>query len=143
MPLDRREFITELRVSAAAASGMLIDHLKLKLGRPVVSGVAGALQVNAELVVDLTRVKFAAEGDRQAGAIDVAIYAGDPKGQIVGELRRRVDLRFPAEQLAQRIKSGLTINLIVPVTGDVRTLKAIVYDYGADLVGSVSAKVDR
>ena len=101
------------------------------------------MQVAAELSVDLTRVKFAADGDRQAGAIDVAVYAGDAKGQTVGELRRRVDLKFPPEQLAQRIKAGLTINLIVPVKADVRTLKAIVYDYGADLVGSASARVDR
>jgi hypothetical protein len=40
-------------------------------------------------------------------------------------------------------KGGLTINLIVPVKADVRTLKAIVYDYGADLVGSASARVDH
>ena len=56
---------------------------------------------------------------------------------------RRVDLRFPAEQFEQRIKTGLMINLIVPVKGDVRALKAIVYDFGADLVGSVSARIDR
>ena len=143
VPLDRREFITELRVSAAAATDQLVDHIKLKLGRPLVSRTAAAQQVEAELHVDLARVKFAVEDDRRAASIDVAVYAGDAKGQPVGELRRRVDLRFPAEQFEQRIKTGLTINLIVPVKGDVRALKAIVYDFGADLVGSASARVDQ
>ena len=143
VPLDRREFITELRVSAAAATDRLVDHIKIKLERPVVSTAAGGQQVAVDLQVDLTRVRFAPEGDRQAASIDVAVYAGDAKGQAVGELRRRVDLRFPAEQLAERLKTGLTVNLIVPVKSDVRVLKAIVYDYGADLVGSTSARVDR
>ena len=143
VPLDRREFITELRVSAAAATDQLVDHIKLKLGRPLVSQTAAAQQVEVELHVDLARVKFAVEDDRRAASIDVAVYAGDVKGQPIGELRRRVDLRFPAEQFEQRIKTGLTINLIVPVKGDVRALKAIVYDFGADLVGSASARIDR
>ena len=104
-----REFITELRVSAAASSAMLVDYIKLALGRPVVSGPAGAMQVAAELSVDLTaRVKFAADGDRQTGVIDVAVYAGDARP------RRLVNCdggstAFLPEQLAQRIKAGLTI----------------------------------
>jgi hypothetical protein len=76
--------------------------------------------------------------------VEVAIYASDAGGdnlKIVGETRRALDLKLTDETYEVVSKERFTRVFRVPVTGTPRYVKAIVYDYDADRVGSVMSPV--
>jgi len=136
---DRRQMVTFNRIRAAGEYFDVIDHIKLRLGKPVLSGN----EVSIDVTVDISRVHFVRQGVRQEAVLDIAMFCGDEKGQPVGDAQKSAELRFDDTAFARAQQQGTTFKMTVPVRGDVRSIKVIVYDYGADLVGSAVAKVSR
>ena len=75
------------------------------------------------------------------GALDVAVYVADAKQKPIGEALSRVDLSFSETAYRRSLESGAWFIVRVPLRGTAARVKAIVYDYGADLVGSTSAEL--
>jgi hypothetical protein len=136
---DRRQLITFSRIKAAAAHPVLIDHIKVKLGRPVSS----AGQVDVDVTVDISKVHFVQKADRWEADLDIAAYCGGVKDEPVGEASQRLELRLTEATYARAQKDGVNFRVQIPVRGLGATLKVIVYDYGADLVGSAGVRVPR
>ena len=142
IPLDRRQFVTVSRMDAAAALGRSIDHLKVTLAVPVVSP-GSAPRLSVDVTVDIHPVKFTVEADRQVAALDVALYCGDAKDIVVCESKGRVELKLTDAIRERMLREGTTFRLEAPLKGAPRTMKVIVYDFGADRVGTATAKVTR
>lgn len=68
--------------------------------------------------------------------LHVAIYCGDERQNVTGELRHLAALEFPAASFERVVETGVRIKLTVNTTGPVRHVKAIVYDSAADRLGS-------
>jgi VWFA-related protein len=141
VPLDRRQFVTSGRIDAAARYGGVVDHLKVTVKDTVVEGSGGTRALTAHLTVDISRVKFAREGELNIATLDVALYCGDDKEKVVGEARQKIDLKLTDALRESMLKDGTSFTSRVPLTGHPRVLKVIVYDYGADLVGTAVTKV--
>ncbi len=142
VPLDRREFITFSRIQAAAEYGGVIDHLKVALGRPLVTR-GDDQTVSIDVTVDISAVKFTPLDGRHAAALDVALFCGDDKQNLVCESRQRVDLNLTDSLREEMLRKGASFAVRAPFKGAPRVLKVIVYDYGADLVGTASAAISR
>jgi hypothetical protein len=84
-------------------------------------------------------LSFENANGRHAATLDVAIFCGDEDQEIVGELWRKVDLNFTDDTFARLKRERLEFEVTVPVSEIPRFVKAVVYDYGADLVGSSTA----
>jgi VWFA-related protein len=136
IPFDRQQFMTYSRiVSAGNYSGVMKDlPLDLKVAPPADPKAPGELQL--ELTVDVSRVKFTPEDDRQAGALEIAFFCGDGRENVVGELWQRVDLRLPEARYQRALKEGFTHTAKVPVDVMPNYVKAIVYDPNGDVLGS-------
>jgi hypothetical protein len=135
--LDRRQMVTFNRIRAAAEYVNVVNHIKITLGTPAVAGK----DLSVDVTVDVSKLKFVSQNGRQEAVLDVALFCGGEKDAPVGELQRRVELRFDPAAFARVQEKGTTFRLSVPVTGRAERIKVVVYDYGADLLGSAVAKV--
>lgn len=132
---DRREFLTYTRIAAAGGYDRDAPDIRLQLD---VTGNARAKTVTVRMQVDPSRLSFERTNGRHAVTLDVAIFCGDEDQEIVGELWRKVDLNFTDDTFARLQRERLEFEVTVSVTEVPRFVKAVVYDYGADLVGSSS-----
>jgi hypothetical protein len=141
VPLDRRQFLAHSRINAAARYDRIVDHIKVTLGRPSVGGGTGAQRVTVDVTFDVSRVAFTREGDRHVAAVDLAVFCADRRERPIGETWKRVDLNLNNASFERAMKEGMTVAVEVRVTDAPRYVKAIVYDFGSDLLGSAFAKI--
>lgn len=133
---SRREFLTYTRIAAAGGYRGDAEDIGLELA---VTGDARAKTVTVRMQVDPSRLSFENANGRHAVTLDVAIFCGDEDQEIVGELWRKVDLNFTDDTFARLKRERLEFEVTVSVSEIPRFVKAVVYDYGADLVGSSTA----
>jgi VWFA-related protein len=141
VPLDRRQFLTHSRINAAARYDRIVDHIKVTLGRPSVGGGTGAQRVVVDVTFDVSRIAFTRDGERHVAAVDLAVFCADRKQGPVGETWKRVDLDLTDESYERALKDGMTVAIEVNVSAPPRYAKAVVYDFGSDLLGSAFVKV--
>ena len=139
VPLDRRDFITFTRIRAAARFGRPIDHILVSLAQPPSAGADPNL-LDVEVKVDVSKLALPLTDGVRKGSLDVALYVGDAKQKPIGEALNRVDLSFTEAAYQRSLETGAWFVVRVPVRGAPRHVKAVVYDYGSDLVGSTSAE---
>jgi VWFA-related protein len=141
VPVDRREFLTFTRMSAAGRYTGELKDIALTLEAPVVVEDGTVLEVRGRL--DASRLKFASENGQLVGSLDIGIFAGDEKEQVIGETLKRIELKLTPEQHATLMKEGAPLNSRITISGVPRFVKMVVYDYAADLVGTAVATLPR
>jgi hypothetical protein len=77
--------------------------------------------------------------DRMA-SFDVAVFCLD-RQYLVGYVWRRIDMKLPDERYALFRESGVGFTVHVPIRRSANMVKAIVYDYAADRIGSAMPKI--
>jgi len=96
----------------------------------------GTSEIVVEATIDPARLSFKSVAGRHVGAIDVAIFCGDPREDVVGDAWQRIDLNLSEETFTRVQREGISHTAHVPVKARPRYVKIIVYDYAADLVGT-------
>ena len=94
-----------------------------------------------DVKIDPSRVSFTETGDRHVGALNISVFCGDAREKVVGELWNTMDLALTQETYDCFMRDGIPYTARVPLTGELRYVKVIVYDYAADLLGSVITRV--
>jgi VWFA-related protein len=142
VPLDRKAFITFNRVSAAAYNDRPMNDIPVKL-RAVVTGAGpgSAGEAVVEVTVDVSRIGFLSEADRRVASLDIDIFCGDDKENLVGETWEKADLRLFDATYQRLLKTGLVHTARIPLKDKPRYVKAVVYDYAADMLGSAVVTV--
>ena len=134
VPFDREKFLSYSRIAAAGRFVEAIHDI------PVTARLAPDQAVQSEIRVDATidsaKLKFTVEEGWHVGAIDVAIFCADSRENLVGYTWQKVDLRAREDVYQHLLKDGLPFNARIPVRAKPRYVKVIVYDYGADVLGS-------
>lgn len=133
IPFDRRQFMTYGRVAAAGNMTEALTDLK-------VSATAAYAKDTSEIVVKLSiaadRVAFEHANGKHAASLEVVFFAGTSKQTLVGEHWQAVDLDLTDANYETFKSRGLSYTQPVPVKGEPRFVKVIVYDYAADLTGT-------
>lgn len=140
-PMDQRAVATFSRISAAGSYDKEVRDLNVKASVSVVQGIAGTTMALVDMTIDAARVTLKEENGLRVGALNIAIFCGDPKENIIGQLWQRMDLKLGADTYQKYVSEGIPFTARIPVRGTLQYVKAVVYDYGADLVGSVIVKV--
>jgi len=135
---DRRTYLTENRIAAAGAYVDPLNDIRVEGTVAIVPPSPPApAQAVIDLTIDATRLSLASVDGRHVGSLSVALFCGDKKEAIVGELRQTLDLALGEETYERAMNEGLRHTARVPVKRLPRYVKVIVYDYGSDLLGSV------
>jgi VWFA-related protein len=141
VPFDRQQFLTYSRIAAAGNYRAEVSDIEVTLKEPVVQGEGAARHLFVEGTLHGSRIAFSRADDRHVASLDVAIFCGDASENLVGEMWRKVDLRLTDAMYQRFLQEGAALTLKVPLTGVPRYVKVVVYDYAADLLGTVVAKV--
>jgi hypothetical protein len=139
---DRKKYLTESRIAAAGYSTDDLNDIRVRLEAFVVPAVPPkAADVVIDLTIEASRLSLAAVDGRYIGSLNVALFCGDKNETLVGETRQTLDLALSEETYERTMREGLRHTVRVPVKRPPRYVKAVVYDYGSDLLGSVMVKV--
>ncbi len=141
VPVDRREFLTFTRMSAAGRYTGELKDIQITLDTPTTVDDGTVLEVHGRL--DASRVKFASEDGSMVASLDIGIFAGDEKQQVIGETMKRIELILTPEQHATLMKDGAPFNSRITISGVPKFVKVVVYDYAADLVGTAVATLPK
>jgi hypothetical protein len=141
VPLDKREFMSFTRVMAAGAFADRIEDLKLSIKALGVRGSGNAREIPVDVIVRPDRIAFADELGLKVAALDIALFALTKNGEAVGAQWRTVDLRLTPESYEKFLKEGAAFQLTIPLTNYPKQIKAILYNFTSDLLGSTTAMV--
>ena len=100
-------------------------------------GASGDVIVN--LKIDAARVSLQpTSSGHYAGSLQIQILCGDAKENVVGSVKDRLSLDLSEDARARALSGGIAYSARIPVTGQTRYVKAVVYDFGADLLGTAT-----
>lgn len=143
MPLDRRQFITYNRITAAGAYVGEIKDIEVTMKPPVVQGQAPSREIVLDVNLKSSRIAFADVDGRHVATLDIGIYCGDVKKQVVCDSLQRMDLKLSDESYQHFLQGGAGYTFRLPVTGDPAYVKVIVYDYASDVLGSAVQRLKK
>lgn len=141
LPFDRRRVLTYSRVAATAGYAEEVHDIKVQLKASSSEKTAEAREVVADLVIDPSRLGFSKVNGRNTASIEIAVFCGDGNDNALGHSWQTMELNLTDDRLQTFIRDGIHHTVTIPVTAPAKRVKVVVYDYAADLVGSVIAKV--
>ena len=74
-------------------------------------------------------------------SIELAIFLVDGEDRLVGQTWKTVELTFTDDRFESIMRDGVTMGLAITVTAPPKSVKTVVYDPAADLIGSTIVKV--
>jgi VWFA-related protein len=138
--IDRRQVISQSRVEAALRYGEEVRDLKVLATARRGRGAGGKLEMLVQVNVDPAGLAVKGEGDDRTVSLDVAVFCLDRavlRAYLVGYVWRRVTIPLAGQRYDQFLKTGIGFTVHVPITRSSNYVKAVLYDYDADRVGTV------
>jgi VWFA-related protein len=138
LPFDRKQFMTYSRMAAAANLAEEVPDLPV---RATVDYVEGAQSLMVNISMGPRGVSMDGTTGKYKGAVDIAIFCGDKKQNLVCSDWQTVDFNLTEGnyQLFQIRGAGYSQRL--PLSGAPAFVKVIAYDYTADALGSALVRV--
>ena len=115
-------------------------YLKVKASESTAPG-SPSREVHVDVTIDPVSVSFSALEGRRVARLGVAMFCGDGKNAVVGELWQEMNLALKDETYQRYREQGIPFSARISVKGDPKRVKVVIYDYRSDLVGAMSAKV--
>jgi len=134
---DVRTTLSYNRVTAAANLARDVTDIALSVTAVNERVAAGTRHVNVEVKVPPDRLALVEKDGRRYGSLEVAIFCADSRERLVGQSWNTVDVQMTPDAWNRFMASGLTFTGRVAVSAEARFVKVIVYDYAADLLGSM------
>jgi hypothetical protein len=142
-PLSRREYLTYSRIASAANMPRAIDDLKMQVGQTAVQTTPEGKALSVDLRIQPGAVKFTRQDDGYVAKIEALYFCADAKEQLVGENWQTLDFKLTEENYQKFMREGVGYTIRVPLSGEPKYLKVILYDYAADLVGSSMVQLKK
>jgi VWFA-related protein len=137
VPYNREEFLTFSRVQAAALYPDQVRDIKVKVKPTLQRGSDGDGDVIVDLTIDISRLALETEDGGRTGELTVAIYCNDMDGKATGDAWKKIRVTVPDDKYKQTLRDGIEYTIRLPAKNSSRHLKVVVYDYRADVVGTV------
>jgi VWFA-related protein len=138
---DRRGFITNQRILAAARADRSVDDIRVKGDATYVRGADGRNSVRVLIKVNPARLALPVVNGLHAGQIDVALFAFDAYGKTVAADIQRIDVNVGEDVYQKIVKDGVPYDRTMPVPSGPKIVRVVIYDFHADLLGSTDLYV--
>jgi VWFA-related protein len=142
-PLDRRRVFSYSRVTTAAGYATEVHDIGLTATAENITGADGSRTVKVQVKIKPDRLSFKDVDGKKAGSIDVAIFCSDDRQRLIGQAWNVAELQMTPAAFERFMAAGVTYTESVKVNTVARYVKIVVYDYGADVVGSAVVKIDK
>ena len=140
-PLELKELVVKSRVENALASDSNAKDIPLTVTATMLPRMGVTAQLRAEVIISATPLALPLTDGRYTGQLELQAYVGDAKENIIGEFGERLDLEANEPTRDQWLKTGIRRVLRIPVMGDAKYVKVVVFDYGSDKAGSFMLKL--
>jgi VWFA-related protein len=139
---SRREFVTNDRIKAAAVFRRTISDIKMSVDASVAKADDGSgTEIRVSVTIEPAKLAVTYEEGVHKGLITIAVFCFDEHGQALGNSLQTADLKLADEVWEKIRKSGIPYKVRFPVSAGVRTVRVVVYDPKADLIGSSDKRV--
>jgi VWFA-related protein len=142
-PLSRGEYLSYSRIASAANLPREIDDLKMQVAKTTIESTPDGKLLSVEMRIEPGAVKFSRQADAYIAKVDALYFCADAREQLVGENWQTLDFRLTEENYQKFMREGVGYTIRVPLKGDPKYLKVILYDYAADLVGSSMVQLKK
>ena len=129
-------------MTSAANSSANIPDIGLTVTVNHATGEDGSPAIDIAVKIKPDQLGFTEKDGKKKGSIDIAIFCADEKERLLGESWNTVDLEMTPDAFAKFQTNGLNYSGKVAVRGVPRFVKVIVYDQGADVLGSFMTKME-
>jgi VWFA-related protein len=143
IPPDRRTFLTYSRIAAAAKYTQPIEDISLTIEDPSLIEADGRQFVTATGRIAAGDLAFSTSGALHVASLDAVFACVDGKDRSVGDVTQTLEFKLTDENYQRYVRDGVPFAIRVPITGEPVRLKAIVYDYDADAIGSRTVRVKK
>jgi hypothetical protein len=133
---DRQRMVTFSRVTAAASYGEPVGDLPITIEARTAVAQTGARQVEVTVQIQPSRISLVDAEGQKKGSVDIAVFCADANQRLLGVNWDTVEFAMTPDAYQRFMQKGMTYSTRVGVTGEPRHVKVVVYDVGADLVGS-------
>ena len=140
-PVDRRVFLTHQRIAGAGNYANDVQDIRITVNGTTVQKGERWTDVSMDVNIDMAKVTFKATDDRHVAQLNLAIFAGDKGGRILGQTWHTMDLKLKDATYQRYLQEGMPFNVALQAVERPTYIKVVVYDYGADLVGSINYKL--
>jgi VWFA-related protein len=142
-PLSRREYLSYSRIASAANLPRPIDDLKMQVGASAVQTTPEGTFLSVDVRIHPGAVKFARQGEEYIAQVEGLYFCADAREQLVGESWQTLDFKLTEDNYQKFMREGAGYTVRVPLKGEPKYLKVILYDYAADLVGSSMVQLQK
>ena len=142
VPQDRQQFMTYSRIVTAGNFTEVMTDLAVTLN-VVPSGNVKNTELQVELRIDIDRITLTRELDRRVGSVEIAVFAGDRRENVVGEIWQTAHLKLGEDSYQRALKEGFKHTATLAVKSPPDYVKAVVYDPNGDLLGSTVVKLRK
>lgn len=137
-PYDHRTYLTAERIRAAKTYGAPLTDIPIEhIQTEIRDGVT------IRFLIGPRSIGFVEREGRFVGMLTAVCLIGDEDGRVIGQQERQIDLRLPAREYESVQSKGLSITMTLPVRGEARHVKIVVYDYVGDRLGSSGSELSR
>jgi VWFA-related protein len=136
-----RRITTYSRIAAAANYPRAVSDIKVQATASMPKTAELPLRVLLDIRIDPARLTFTKRNGRNVKSIELAIFLVDGEDHLVGQTWKPVELTFTDDRFQSVMRDGVTIGLAITVTAPPKSVKTVVYDPAADLIGSTIVKV--
>jgi VWFA-related protein len=134
---NRRDFITNDRVRAAARFRREITDIKVKLEAGLSRARSGqGYEIGVSLNIDPAKLAFTFVEGVHSGRITIALFFYNESGNMIGSGTQNADVALKDEDYKSVLAKGIPYKVTIPIDPGVRRVRAVVYDFKADLIGS-------
>ena len=129
---DPKDLFTSTRISDAARFQRGVKDIELK---------AEVRDNVATITIDISKVTFKTVDNRRVGQLRVAVFFGDARQKLIDERSNTIDLNFTEEDYRKYLTTGVEYRCPVPANLKPTYMKVVVYNYDADLLGSLEKEL--
>jgi VWFA-related protein len=138
---SKQRVVTYSRIASAANYEKPVPDIPLKVSARA-NSPATPSQIDLQLTLDPKPLAFVKDNGRNVDDVELAAFCLDEHDHLAAETWKTIQLKFTDDRLPVVMHDGIPISVTLPVDRQVKNVKVIVYDYRADLVGSVVVKVN-
>ncbi len=135
---SRRELITAGRIQAASTFKEEIQDVRLTIDASLITPDNGrSFDISVDLRIDPSKLTFTSVKGVQTGMVSIAVFCFDQDANIIASSLQHAKLELDPDAFQKALGAGIPYRVRFPADPSVRRVRAVVYEFDADLLGSV------
>jgi hypothetical protein len=140
-PVELEALVKSARISTALGFDQEAKDIPLHVAVSQLPRMGTQAQTKVEITIDAAPLAFELKDGIRTGQIEVQVYCGDAKQNVIGDAGQHFDLSANEATYQQWLQGGIFKIVRVPIDTAPQYVKVVVYDYGSDRIGSAMIKI--